>query len=78
MLVKGRPIAEDAAEWSRWLGQSEDESETTAIRRATATGSPCGPASFAEGLETQLRRRLRRRPYRSAKHGAEVDLPRRD
>jgi len=78
MLATGRPWPEDRDEWKRWLGQKVDESEDRAIRRATATGSPFGSSSFVQELEKSLGRRLRRRRYGSAKHGAGVDLPETD
>ena len=46
------------ADWSDWLGQSQDDETQNFIRRRTHSGRPCGPKTFVEQIEHLLKRTL--------------------
>ena len=68
------PPAGVIGDWSAWLAEGEDETATTAVRRGTRTGRPCGSPKFLDQLEGLLDRVLRpkkrgRKPKKAADTG---------
>ena len=59
--------------WRKFLEEGETEAELRAIRRATHSGRPLGPAEFVQRLESSTQRRLRPqkggRPRKTASKG---------
>ena len=57
LLAKGFPPTGVVSNWPEWL-QEEDEALSTAVRRQTKTGRPCGSLSFVERLKGMVNRVL--------------------
>jgi len=57
LLAKGFPPTGVVSNWREWL-QEENEALSTAVRRQTKTGRPCGSFSFVEHLESMVNRVL--------------------
>ena len=61
LLSPGFPPAGVISDWREWL-RTEDQQQTRALRRQTASGRPCGSEAFLAQLEALTGRVLRPQP----------------
>ena len=60
VLVRSNPLAEEVANWRRFLTTEEEEAGLETLRRHGRTGRPWGDLRFLRRLEKRLARPLRR------------------